>query len=320
VIVKKTQGAGISGAVRYITEGKRDPTTGIVPGLAPGETSRVAWVSGNGFGFEVDRPSRVETARRVMEWMAQTQTSKTRKCRNDCVHLMLSWPDGENPPRPEMEAAARSLLSAIGMQNARAIIAAHTDTDHSHVHIVASRIDPQSGKAFRNSHDTITIAKWALAYERQHGGVRCEGRVSKSPPASSQGMKPMRGGGRAGNGVVASSHRFEKTNKYNSTKNKSTNYQSTNYKTINKQPYNYQPNTKTKHTHVSYEVQEERDMIAEAARPYREQITQEGTLTMNGMPWWLPVAIIFAVYITIQLWHLYSAQHGHDSTPDQRSL
>jgi relaxase-like protein len=319
VIVKKTQGAGISGAVRYVTgEGKRDPVTGIVPGLAPGAASRVAWVGGTGFGFAVDRPSRVETARRVMEWMAQTQTSKTRKCRDDCVHLMLSWPDGENPPRAEMEAAARSLLGTLGMEEARAVFAAHTDTGHSHVHIVASRIDPQSGKAFRNSHDTIAMAKWALAYERQHGGVRCEGRVSKSPPASSHGMKRMRGEGRAGNGALASSTNVEKTNKYKSTKHQSTNYQSTNYKTNTKQQYNYQTNTKTKQ--VSYEVQAERDMIAETARPYREQITQEGTLTMNGMPWWLPVAIIFAVYITMHLWHLYHAQHGNSSTPDQRTL
>ena len=177
----KTLGRGISGTVRYVMgEGKRDPVTGKIPEHAPGLESRVAWFSGTGFGFPIDSRERLDIARRVMEWAAQNQTSKTKKCIDDCLHLSLSWHPDEKPTRADMEAAAHSALAKLGMANARAIIVAHNDTDHAHLHLVISRINPETGKAFASSFDTEILSDWALQWELEHGGVRCKTRLQKA--------------------------------------------------------------------------------------------------------------------------------------------
>ena len=180
MIVRKSLGTGISGAVRYVLgEGKLDPTTGKAPELAPGERSRVAWYGGTGFGFPIDTDERLEIARKVMEWSAQNQSSKTKQCRSDCLHLMLAWDKDEQPSRADMEDAAQSVLKHLGMENARAIWASHDDTDHKHLHLVISRIDPESGKAFRDSFDKTKLSDWALQWEKDHGGIKCEARQEK---------------------------------------------------------------------------------------------------------------------------------------------
>ena len=108
------------------------------------------------------------------------QSSTTKKCVEDCLHLSLSWDIDENPTRAEMEAAAHSALERLGMAKARAIFAAHTDTDHKHLHLVISRINPENGKAFPDSFDTEILSAWALQWELEHGGVRCEARLGKA--------------------------------------------------------------------------------------------------------------------------------------------
>lgn len=115
-----------------------------------------------------------------MEWAERNQASKTKQCTQDCLHLSLSWDQGENPTRPEMEAAAHAALAWLGMANARAIFAAHSDTEHRHLHLVISRINPENGKAFPDSFDTEHLSAWALSWELEHGGVRCEARLGKA--------------------------------------------------------------------------------------------------------------------------------------------
>src|SRR5262249_28871967 len=122
-----------------------------------------------------------DLARRVMEFAASHQTSRTKRCEKDALHLSLSWHPDERPTRAQMEEAARDALKALGMENARAVFAAHNDTDHQHLHIVASRINPDTGKAFSDRDDFIKINAWALEYERQVGIVRCARREAVDP-------------------------------------------------------------------------------------------------------------------------------------------
>ena len=165
-------GRGVTGAVRYVVGQGRDPKTGQVKELAAGEKSRVAWISGQGpFGFEIETLADVERARRVMEFDALNQKSRTRRCEQDCVHLSLAWRPGETPSREEMEQAARDALKALGMENAKAIFVAHNDEDYAHIHIVASKINPATGRAYDLERSKIKLSDWALDYEREHGGV-----------------------------------------------------------------------------------------------------------------------------------------------------
>jgi Ti-type conjugative transfer relaxase TraA len=109
----------------------------------------------------------------MMEFDALNQTSRTKRCEKDCVHLALGWHPGENPSREEMERAAHEALKSLGMENARAIFAAHTDENYSHIHIVASKINPETGKAYDLRGNYLTLSRWAEQYELEHGGVVC---------------------------------------------------------------------------------------------------------------------------------------------------
>jgi hypothetical protein len=115
-----TVGNGVTGAVRYVMGPGRDPATGQFKAAVAGE-NRVAWISGQGFGFEIKTEAHADLARRMMEFAALNQASRTRRCEKDCVHLSLSWRPGEKPTQQQMEDAARNALEALGMKNARAI-------------------------------------------------------------------------------------------------------------------------------------------------------------------------------------------------------
>ena len=177
MIPRCTVGKGVTGAVRYILGEGRDPHTGRFRGKPPGGKSRVAWFGGIGFGFEIETEEDADLARRIMEFAAVNQASRTRPCEKDCVHLSLGWRPGENPTIEQMEAAARDALKAMGMENARALFAIHTDEGYAHIHIVASKINPETGRAYDLKGNFIKLSRWAEEYERNHsGGVICTGR------------------------------------------------------------------------------------------------------------------------------------------------
>ncbi len=166
-------GKGVTGAVRYVLGEGKDRTTGEYRMLGAGEPGRVAWIGGTGFGFAIHSRDDANLGRRIMEFDAANQDSPTRRCEKDCVHLALGWPPDQAPTREEMEQAAQSALRALGMENAKAVWAAHNDESYSHLHIVASKINPDTGRAYDLKGNFITLSSWAQAYEREHGGVIC---------------------------------------------------------------------------------------------------------------------------------------------------
>ena len=170
-------GKGITGAARYILGEGRDPETGRFRGKPPDGKSRVAWIGGIGFGFDIETEADADLARRIMEFDAQNQASRTRPCEKDCVHLSLGWRPGEQPTIEQMEEAAREALKAMGMENARALFAIHNDEGYAHIHIVASKINPATGRAYDLKANFLKLSRWAEEYERTHsGGIICAGR------------------------------------------------------------------------------------------------------------------------------------------------
>ena len=168
------KGSGITGALRYAMGQGNDAQTGKRLELVPGETSRASILGGQNFGFEIDSDDRLELARRMMEWqgLPENQTSKTRKLERDCFHASLSWGDGEAPDRAEMVEAAQTFLKAVGLEKARAVFIAHDDTDHAHLHVVASRVDPETGRSLTLDNDYVAGQKWAVQWDREHGPER----------------------------------------------------------------------------------------------------------------------------------------------------
>ncbi|MGP8268406.1 MAG: AAA family ATPase [Beijerinckiaceae bacterium] len=177
MIPKIVKGAGITGSIRYAMGQGNDAETGERLTLAPGEESRAKILGGQNFGYAIDSAERLETARRMMEWnaMPDNQASRSRKCEKDCLHASLSWEKGQEPTAAEMTEAAKSFLKSLGMENALAVFVAHNDTDHRHLHIVASRIDPATGKTYSQENDFSKGQAWSLQWEREHG------QISKNP-------------------------------------------------------------------------------------------------------------------------------------------
>jgi Ti-type conjugative transfer relaxase TraA len=164
-------GKGVTGAVRYVFGQGRDPKTGELKERVAGEESRVAWIGGTGFSFDIKDDATADLARKILEFDALNQSSKTKQCEQDCVHISLAWRPGQQPTREEMEEAAREALDALGMGNAKALFVAHNDEEYAHVHIIASKINPATGRAYDLDRSQRTLSTWAERYEREHGGI-----------------------------------------------------------------------------------------------------------------------------------------------------
>jgi AAA domain len=166
VIENIEKGRGVTGAMRYVMGQGNDPLTGERLNLGEGEKTRAEILGGQNFGFEIETAHDYELARRAMEWNAkpENQWSRARKCEIDCEHISLSWRIGDTPDRAEMIEAAHSCLKNHGMENAMAVFVA--------IHIVASRIDPDTGKTYSQKDDYIASKKWEAKWERDHGQQR----------------------------------------------------------------------------------------------------------------------------------------------------
>jgi hypothetical protein len=181
-------GSGITGAIRYVmseghVEEKQepityalmraagDPPTKTYRELAANENSRATILGGQNFGFEVHDARTMDLARRMMEWngKAENQASRGRKCESDCYHVMLNWEPSERPDQAEQIEAARSFLKHMGMENAQAVFVAHSDKDHSHVHVVASLIDPTTGLTYKRRDDFDRGQAWGVQWDFAHG-------------------------------------------------------------------------------------------------------------------------------------------------------
>ena len=54
------------------------------------------------------------------------------------------------------------------------------DTRHPHVHVIANRVDPETGKAATLGNSKLRLSRWAEGYEREQGRIRCERRVENN--------------------------------------------------------------------------------------------------------------------------------------------
>ena len=115
----------------------------------PTAQSRVDWIGGTGFGFEIRTEADADLARRD-HGIRRAQSEQPDQAMRAGLRASVAGlaAAARQPTREEMEEAARSALEALGMGNAKAIFVAHNDEDYAHVHIVASKINPATGRAY----------------------------------------------------------------------------------------------------------------------------------------------------------------------------
>lgn len=102
-----------------------------------------------------------------------------RKNTTPVLHYTLSWAPDEKPDPETMRKAALTSLAALGLSEHEALIAAHNDTKHTHLHIIVNTVHPQTGRTAALSLSKLALSRWAEAYEREHG-IQCEQRLTNN--------------------------------------------------------------------------------------------------------------------------------------------
>ena len=115
--------------------------------------------------------------------------ARGRKNTHPVQHFSLSWAPGEMPSAEHMQATALSALKALGLDEHQAVMAAHTDKEHSHVHVIVNTVHPVTGRTADQKFTKLAFSRWAEAYEREHG-VHCVERVENN--ADRDAMRGLR--------------------------------------------------------------------------------------------------------------------------------
>ena len=94
--------------------------------------------------------------------------------------VLIGYEDDPAPDRAEMNRAAEETLKALGLERHQALIVAHRDKDHPHLHMIANRVNPETGKAAKLGNDRLKLSRWAERWERERGQVKCPERAKNN--------------------------------------------------------------------------------------------------------------------------------------------
>ena len=85
----------------------------------------------------------------------------------------LSWHPEQNPSQQSMMQAVTKTLQILGLAEHQAIIAAHQDEPHPHVHVMVNAVHPITGLVAKLKNTKRKLSKFALNHEREEGKVYC---------------------------------------------------------------------------------------------------------------------------------------------------
>ena len=158
VVKMSSPGRSFGGVADYCLHDPR------MPGEAhhPESAERVEWTETRNLAT-----SEGERAGRIMAATAEASPELKRLAGEAATGRKL-----EKPERPEMMRAAAESLKALGMERHQALIVSHRD-GQPHVHVIANRVDPESGNAAGLNRRQLKLSKWAEEYERGQGKIRC---------------------------------------------------------------------------------------------------------------------------------------------------
>jgi hypothetical protein len=106
-----------------------------------------------------------ELAARVMRDTA-AQNPSTKK---PVYHIMLSAAPGDSIDRAMMERMADRVLDRLGLTEHQAVLVAHLDRPHHHLHIMVNRVHPETGRAWSTWQDWAPVMEVLREEERALG-------------------------------------------------------------------------------------------------------------------------------------------------------
>jgi len=173
MIGKAHTGAGFAGLCRYLFAGSDGKQLG-----------RVGWTA--------TRNLPTDNANAVPIIMRATAAQSVR-VQKPVYHLAIALPPEETLSQEVMESVVDQSLADLGLSGHQALMVAHNDTDHQHVHVMVNRVHPETGKAWCNSLDWSRIEKSLRAQEKSLGLRYVPGIHSDPELAQTMSRRPTRG-------------------------------------------------------------------------------------------------------------------------------
>jgi len=120
--------------------------------------------------------------------MEQTARQSSR-CQQPLYHTSLNWHPDDQPTVQQMQTVAEGYLQHMGLDEHQAVVVAHHDTGHAHVHIAVNRIHPERAKAWeldtyigkgrdrkKDQLHNERVQQYLEIQEREYGWYRVEGK------------------------------------------------------------------------------------------------------------------------------------------------
>ena len=176
MIAKVTRGSGFQGLLSYLltgSDGRRQ--------------DRVAWLAQRNL-FTGD------TA--LIPSVMHATAAQSAEVQKPVYHLSISLDPGERLDRRALEAVVDTTLRDLGLDQHQAILVAHRDAAHQHVHVMINRVHPETGRAWNGGHDYARIEKSLRRQERDLGLRQVPGRHFALPGKSRHRGAGLSGGDR----------------------------------------------------------------------------------------------------------------------------
>src|SRR5579884_2888099 len=134
----------------------------LVVGRDKVEEGRVAWTSAR--NLPTDDP---ELAAKIMRATA----SQNVRVAQPVYHMALSFDPHDKVDRVSMERVADAVLKELKLHEYQAVIVAHEDRAHPHMHILVNRVHPETGLVWDRWQDYPAIQR-VLREQEQLLGIR----------------------------------------------------------------------------------------------------------------------------------------------------
>lgn len=98
-----------------------------------------------------------------------TQARNRRSRADKSYHLVVSFPDGEQPTRAQLENIEDRLCAAIGLEEHQRVSAVHQNTDNWHLHVAINKVHPRTFRNLGLFWDYYRLQAAAVELEIRHG-------------------------------------------------------------------------------------------------------------------------------------------------------
>jgi hypothetical protein len=115
------------------------------------------------------------------------------RVRSPVSHISISFPPSEKPDKEQLQEIIEGTLTGMGFEKNLYFAASHSDRNHFHLHIAASRINID-GECISDWYDKRRLEKILRNLESQFGltSVPCSWEVERTAPSTGQKRRMMR--------------------------------------------------------------------------------------------------------------------------------